>query len=135
MSCDDAALDEGANLAMVSEELLQFGQADPTGPGQFRLSRLRRGLRGTESAVAGHSVGETFVLIELDALKPLTLPPWAGYEVSVVCGEASAAIVMPSNPVPAAIDEPSGGTTTDAEARTAIDQILAALREQGLMAS
>ena len=136
VSCDDAALDEGANLATVGEELLQFGQADPTGPGQFRLSRLRRGLRGTESAVGGHSVGETFVLIELDALKPVTLPPWAaGYEVSVVCGEASAAIVMPSKPVPAAIAEPSGGTTTDTEARTAIDQILAALRQQGLFAS
>lgn len=136
VSCDDAALDEGANLAMVGAELLQFGQADPTGPGQFRLSRLRRGLRGTQSAVAGHSVGETFVLIELDALKPLTLPPWAaGYEVSVVCGEASAAIVMPSKPVPPAIADPTGGTTTDAEARTAIDQILAALRQQGLIAS
>ena len=136
VSCDDAALDEGANLAMVGQELLQFGQADPTAPGQFRLSRMRRGLRGTESAVGGHSVGETFLLIELDALKPLTLPPWAaGYEVSVVCGEASAAIVMPSKPVPAAIADPSGGTTTDAEARTAIDQILAALRQQGLIAS
>jgi hypothetical protein len=33
----------------------------------------------------------------------------------------------------AAIPAPTGGTTVDLEARTAIDQILAALREHGLV--
>jgi hypothetical protein len=136
LNCDDAALDEGANLAMVGKELIQFGQADPIGPGQFRLSRLRRGLRGTDVAVADHDPDEQFLLIEADALKPITLPPWArGYQVSVVCGERSAEVTLPSKAVPEAIANPSGGATADSEARAAIAQMLDAMREQGLIAS
>jgi hypothetical protein len=113
-----------------------FGQADPIGTGQFRLSRLVRGLRGTDRAVGNHSAGEAFVLIERTALQAIPLPPWAlGYEVSVACGKASAAVTMPGKPMPDAIVEPSGGPTEDSEARLAIAQMLAAMREQGLIAS
>jgi len=35
----------------------------------------------------------------------------------------------------AAIPNPTGGTTTDSEARTAVGQILAALRQHGLIAT
>ncbi|MES2119213.1 MAG: phage tail protein [Pseudomonadota bacterium] len=135
VSCDDEALAEGANLALVGKELIQFGQADPMGPGSFRLSRLLRGVRGTEAAVNGHVAGEPFVLIEADALKAVTLPPWAeGHDVSVTCGEQSAELTLTSRPKPAAIADPSGGTTADSEAREAIAQVLAALRQQGLIA-
>lgn len=135
VSCDDQALAEGANLALVGKELIQFGQADPTGPGTFRLSRLLRGLRGSDAAVNGHTAGEAFVLIEAEALKAITLPPWAeGYQVSVHCGERSAELTLASKPKPAAIADPSGGTTADSEARAAIAQMLAAMREQGLIA-
>lgn len=136
VSCDEEALNEGANLAMLGEELIQFGQADPLGHGQFRLSRLIRGLGGTGSGSGNHSVGEAFVLIERAALQTMTLPPWAvGYEVIVTCGEASAAVTIPGRPLPDAIAEPSGGATEDSEARAAIAQMLAALRDQGLIAS
>lgn len=134
VSCDDAALAEGANLALVGAELIQFGQADPIGAGQFRLSRLVRGIRGTE--VAAHSIGEQFLLVESGALKPIALPPWAaGYDVTAVSGDQSATLRLPRRPVPAAIADPAGGMTTDSEARAAITQMLAAMREQGLLTS
>lgn len=134
VSCDDQALAEGTNLALVGKELVQFGQADPTGPGIFRLSRLLRGVRGTEAAVNGHAAGEAFVLIEAEALKAIALPPWAeGYQVTVHCGERSAELTLASKARPPAIADPSGGTTADSEARAAIAQMLAAMREQGLI--
>jgi hypothetical protein len=75
-SCDDDALVEGANLALLGDELVQFGAADAIGPGRFRLSRLLRGRVGTEWAMGSHAAGEKFVLIETSALQPLTLPAW-----------------------------------------------------------
>ena len=134
VSCDESALDEGANLALLGGELIQFTTADALGSGQFRLSGLVRGLRGTE--VASHAAGDRFLLIEAQALKPIALPPWvAGYDVTAAIGERSATVRLPGKPEPAAIAEPSGGVTADAEAREAIAQMLAAMREQGLIAS
>ena len=72
-SCTDAALAGGTNLAMLGEELIQFGTAEQTGPRSFRLSRLMRGRRGSEWAMADHAVSERFVLIEAAALAPLEL--------------------------------------------------------------
>jgi hypothetical protein len=96
---------------------------------------LLRGVRGTEAAVSSHAAGDAFVLIETDALKAVTLPPWAeGHEVSVTCAGQSAGLTLASKPRPAAIADPSGGTTADSEARAAIAQVLAALRQQGLIA-
>lgn len=74
-SRDDAALVDGANLAVVGDEIIQFGRADPIGPGRFRLSRLVRGRRGTEWAMAGHVAGEPFALIEARSLKPILVSP------------------------------------------------------------
>jgi hypothetical protein len=72
-SRDDAALIAGANLAMLGEELIQFGVAEPSGPRRFILSRLLRGRRGSEWAMTGHAAGDRFVLIESAALLPLDL--------------------------------------------------------------
>jgi len=83
MSCDDDALVNGSNLAAIGGELIQFGEAVPVGPARFRLSRLLRGRTGTEWAAGGHSIGEAFVLIEADAVRPLELPDWAvGSQIS-----------------------------------------------------
>ncbi|HMI39787.1 MAG TPA: phage tail protein [Sphingomicrobium sp.] len=83
-SCDDIALCEGANLAIVGNELIQFGRADPIGPNQFRLWRLLRGRRGTEWATEGHVAGERFAIVETDALRPIELGQASlGAEVSV----------------------------------------------------
>ena len=73
-SRDDEALATGANLAMVGDEMIQFGQALALAPGKFRLSRLLRGRRGSEWSVTGHVAGEDFVLLDARALKAITLP-------------------------------------------------------------
>lgn len=65
---DDAALLGGANMALVGDELIQFGRVSQTGARMFRLSRLLRGRRGTEWAIAGHVAGAPFLLLEADRL-------------------------------------------------------------------
>ena len=72
-SADDAALDAGANLALVGDELLQFGQAEQMGAAQWRLSRLMRGRRGTEAAAGRQQPGDRFVLIERDTLATIPI--------------------------------------------------------------
>ena len=54
-SRDDAALGNGANLAVVGSEVFQFGRATATGPGRFRLEHLLRGRFGSEWAAASHA--------------------------------------------------------------------------------
>lgn len=82
---DAAALDSGANLAMVGEELLQFAIAEPLGANRWRLSGLWRGRRGTEAAIGTQMAGDRFVLIEAEALAGLEVPLEAvGGTVSVL---------------------------------------------------
>ena len=71
---DDAALDGGANLALIGDELLQFGRAEPLGATRWRLSRLWRGRRGTEAAIGTQKVGDRFVLIAADRVAVAELP-------------------------------------------------------------
>jgi len=73
-SADDAALDGGANLALVGGELLQFGKAEPLGGARWRLSVLWRGRRGTEAAIGGQAVGDRFVLITADSVAVAQVP-------------------------------------------------------------
>jgi hypothetical protein len=73
-SRDDDALANGANLAAIGNELVQFGRAEPLGSGRFCLSRLLRGRRGTEWAMAGHEAGEMFVLLSARSLQRIGLP-------------------------------------------------------------
>ena len=71
-SCDDAALVGGTNLAVVGDEMIQFGSAEAIAPGRFRLSRLLRGRRGSEWAMAAHGAGEPFLLVDARALKRIS---------------------------------------------------------------
>ena len=71
---DAAAMAQGRNLCLIGGELIQFSRAIPTGPARFRLAGLRRGLCGTEWAMASHAAGEPFLLIEEDRL----MEPLAG---------------------------------------------------------
>jgi hypothetical protein len=73
-SCDDDALIAGVNLAVLGDELIQFGSAEALGAGRFRLSRLLRGRRGTEWASGSHRTGEPFVLLLPGTLRSLELP-------------------------------------------------------------
>ncbi|MEA3008782.1 MAG: hypothetical protein QOJ91_474 [Sphingomonadales bacterium] len=70
----DPALADGANLASLGDELIQFGLAEPIGERRFRLSRLLRGRRGTEYACGLHVPGEPFVLIEAESLAIVEAP-------------------------------------------------------------
>lgn len=60
----DEALLAGGNLALVGDELIQFGRAEAIGPRRFRIGRLLRGRRGTEWAAAAHAPGGRFVMID-----------------------------------------------------------------------
>jgi hypothetical protein len=81
----DDALIGGANLALLGDELIQFGRVEPTGVNRYRLGRLTRGRRGTEWAMVGHGIGDRFILIEADSLLAYDLPvAKIGAEVSVI---------------------------------------------------
>ena len=71
---DAAALEAGANLALIGDELVGYGRAEPLGAGGWRLSMLRRGLRGTEAAAGTQDAGTRFVLMETAAIRTIDLP-------------------------------------------------------------
>lgn len=54
----------GANVAVIGDEIIQFTTATALGPGTYRLSTLLRGRLGTEHAMADHAAGERFVLLD-----------------------------------------------------------------------
>ena len=64
----DGALVMGANLAVIGNELIQFGKAEPLGNRRFLLSRLVRGRLGSEWAASGHSAGEAFLMLDRESL-------------------------------------------------------------------
>jgi hypothetical protein len=53
----------GANAAVIGEEVLQFRSAVLIAPLTYRLEGLLRGRKGTEDRIAGHVAGERFVLL------------------------------------------------------------------------
>lgn len=65
-------LAQGANRALLGDEIIQFAAAQPLGAGRWMLAGLLRGRGGTEHAVATHVAGEPFVLLDgsLTALDP-----------------------------------------------------------------
>jgi hypothetical protein len=71
---DGSALVRGANLALVGDELIQFGVAEPLGGAMWRVSRLLRGRRGTEWAMGAQGAGDRFVLLEDGAVRTVGLP-------------------------------------------------------------
>ncbi len=71
---DAGGLDAGANLALVGDELVQFGRAVRIGVARWRLTELWRGRRGTESAAGTQSAGDRFVLIDPASLATIELP-------------------------------------------------------------
>jgi hypothetical protein len=75
---DLAGLDRGANLALVGDELLQFGEAQALGGNRWRLRRLWRGRRGTEAAIGTDTGGDRFVLIEPGMLAQQEVPAGGG---------------------------------------------------------
>lgn len=94
VSCSDADLAQGDNRAVLGNEVIQFAVVTPLEAGRFRLARLLRGRH--ESAIAKHSKGELFVLIERDAFQPITLPVWipgAAVHASATNGAAHCSLI------------------------------------------
>lgn len=58
------ALLNGANAALLGEEILQFREAEEVAEGKYILRRLLRGRLGTESAMNNHAAGERFILLD-----------------------------------------------------------------------
>ena len=96
---DAGALDAGANLALVGDELVQFGRAEPLGAARWRLSALWRGRRAT-AAVAG-AAGDRFVLLDAATARTIDLPlATLGTSVGVMAagvgdGAASPVVAVP----------------------------------------
>ncbi len=61
-SVNELAVLNGANAALIGEELVQFENAQLIGESTYKLTRLLRGRQGTEWAM-DHSEGERFILI------------------------------------------------------------------------
>ncbi len=63
-SITELAMLNGANAAVLGNEILQFKTATLIEPGKYTLSYLLRGRLGTEWAVGTHAVSERFVLLD-----------------------------------------------------------------------
>jgi hypothetical protein len=107
LNADSDAMMAGANLAMIGEELIQFGQAEQLEAGLFRLSRLLRGRRGTEWASLTHGAGEWFCLFNPAELAPIDLAPGAAGAVLSAISHG----VADSAPLPEARRLSSGEST------------------------
>ncbi len=62
-STGEIAVLNGANIAVIGAEILQFKTATLVEPGKYTLSGLLRGRMGTEWAIGSHAAGERFVLL------------------------------------------------------------------------
>jgi hypothetical protein len=62
-SCTNTDLLNGANAALLGNEIIQFQTATLIGPGLYTLGNLLRGRRGTEWAANTHAVGESFAML------------------------------------------------------------------------
>ena len=54
----------GANVALIGQEIVQFQNARLQSDGSYRLSRFLRGRRGTEWAVHTHQITELFIVMD-----------------------------------------------------------------------
>nr|WP_302847265.1 phage tail protein [Sphingomonas sp. OK281] len=147
---DAAALDRGTNLALLGDELVQFGRAEPLGGARWRLSGLLRGRRGTEPATGAQIVGDRFVLLETGAARAFDLPVSVlGREVRVIasgvgddtpvetrCVMRGASVVPPAPVHMRSVGEADGSATVRWTRRSRagwrwIDGVDAPLSEEG----
>jgi hypothetical protein len=68
-SCSEIDLYNGANAALLGDEIVQFQTATVVGQGLYTLSNILRGRRGTEWATGTHAVGENFVMLNAGAVE------------------------------------------------------------------
>lgn len=66
-SSTEAAVLNGANLAVLGDEIINFVTVVDNGDGTYTLSTLLRGQRGSDKYIDTHALGDRFVLIEFPA--------------------------------------------------------------------
>ncbi|WP_341758565.1 hypothetical protein [Candidatus Tisiphia endosymbiont of Ditula angustiorana] len=62
-SVSELALLNGANAALIGDELVQFQNAELIGDHKYKLTKLLRGRQGTEWAINKHQIADKFVLL------------------------------------------------------------------------
>jgi hypothetical protein len=116
----------GANVALVGQEVIQFTTATALGEGKFQLKGLLRGRVGTEYALSAHAAGERFIMLD-ERLRTLVIPSsyrglnWAlkpvtyGQSDSAVTADnyvIAARSLMPLAPVHLQAQRDAGGNVT-----------------------
>lgn len=87
-----AQLTQGANVAVLGSEIIQFASAKFVSGRTWRISGLLRGRGGTEDAIAGHAPGETFCVIDRGLIaidRSLIADPAATRIVALGLGDVS----------------------------------------------
>lgn len=64
-SSNELGMLNGANFAMVADEIIQYRDATLVGTRTYQLSGLLRGRRGTEFAISTHTTNEAFAMLPL----------------------------------------------------------------------
>lgn len=67
-SASESAVLNGANMALLGNEIIAFQTATLTAPLTYELADMLRGRRGTEWAMPGHVAAERFVLLPVPAI-------------------------------------------------------------------
>ncbi len=126
-SASELAVLNGANAAVIGDEIVQFASAVLETDGSYTLSGLLRGRRGTEAEVAGHAAGDRFVLLSAATLSEIAAATsWIGksYDYKPVSVRSTlgataaqafaymARNLMPFSPVHAAGVRSAGGDLT-----------------------
>jgi hypothetical protein len=62
-SVSELAVLNGANAALIGNELIQFENAQLIGENTYKLTKLLRGRQGTEWAIGTHAAGERFIVL------------------------------------------------------------------------
>jgi len=68
-AANDLAVLNGANVALLGTEIIQWVTSTSLGNDIYRLSRLLRGRLGTELFMDQHTSGETFVILDPDSVR------------------------------------------------------------------
>ncbi len=72
-SCTMDELLNGANAALLGNEIIQFQNANLNSDGTVTLSNLLRGRKGSEAATSTHVVGERFILLQPSTVRFMPL--------------------------------------------------------------
>lgn len=99
-SCSYDDMMNGANAALVGQEVIQFQTVADNADGSITISTLLRARRGTEWAVGGHVAGELFILLVAGEIKAnrLTLSEIGQLEYYKLVPAGRFIDQMPTNP-------------------------------------